>query len=198
MNNLRKATRTLAALAMVGAGGALALAVPAARADSGLLGGCPVASVSQPFTTWGDPASYELVPAGDFETGGWTLAGGAQLVAGSEPYAATGALGATSLSLPAGSSAQSPTTCVDLTYPTVRFFVAGTGSALVSIVDGNLSLPAGIVTAPGGWEPTPVMITTSPVFGLLGGGRADVSVRLDALSGDPRVDDVFIDPWNRH
>jgi hypothetical protein len=32
---------------------------------------------------------------------------------------------------------------------------------------------------------------------LTSGGVADVSVRITALTGTPRVDDVFIDPWNR-
>ena len=27
--------------------------------------------------------------------------------------------------------------------------------------------------------------------------RAQVSLQLTALAGDPQVDDVFIDPWNR-
>jgi hypothetical protein len=32
---------------------------------------------------------------------------------------------------------------------------------------------------------------------LLSGGVAQVSIRVTSLLGDPRVDDVFIDPWNR-
>jgi hypothetical protein len=41
------------------------------------------------------------------------------------------------------------------------------------------------------------MLTTSPVVALLSGGTAQVSVRITALLGNPKVDDVFIDPWNR-
>jgi hypothetical protein len=41
------------------------------------------------------------------------------------------------------------------------------------------------------------MVTDAALYGLLSGGVAQVSVRITALSGEPTVDDVFIDPWNR-
>jgi hypothetical protein len=178
-------------------GSALAFSVSPARAGVIELGTCNSSALSQPFAPWGDLASYELVPGGDFETPAWTLNGGARRVPGSEPYAATGTLGSWSLSLPAGSSAQSPSTCVDAAYPTARFFVAGTGVVAVSLVDGNLVIPAGIAVAGHTWQPSPVMLTTSPVVAALSGGVAQVSLRLTGLLGDPRVDDVFIDPFNR-
>jgi hypothetical protein len=158
---------------------------------------CNPSALSQPFRPWLDPAEYELAPGGDFESLTWTLAGGAQLVGGSEPYAATGALGSSSLSLPASSSAQSPLTCVDAAYPTIRFFIAGRGSVAVNIVDGNSVIPAGVAVAGGEWAPTPVMLTSSAVLGALSGGTAQVSLSFTALCGDPRIDDVFIDPWSR-
>jgi hypothetical protein len=78
----------------------------------------------QPFLPLGDANYYELMSGGDFEgsLAGWTLTGGAKPIAGSEPYAATGSLGANSLSLPAGASAQSPFMCVDVRYLSFRFF----------------------------------------------------------------------------
>ena len=60
-----------------------------------------------------------------------------------------------------------------------------------------MGIPAGLATATGDWQPTPVLLTESPVLGLLSGGTAQVSLQLTALIGDPQVDDVFIDPWNR-
>lgn len=180
-----------------GLAAALALPVSAASADPINLAACNDAALSQPFAPWADPSWYELAPGGDFERPAWTLDGGAQLTAGSEPYAATGTLGDSSLSLPAGSSAASAVTCVDAAYPTVRFFIAGTGSVAVSLIDGAVDLPAGIAAASGGWEPTSVMLTEAPVLGALSGGTAQVSLQLTALSGAPRLDDVFIDPWNR-
>ncbi len=41
------------------------------------------------------------------------------------------------------------------------------------------------------------MLTESPLFGLLSGGSANVSLKLTTVLGDPQVDDVFVDPWNR-
>jgi hypothetical protein len=176
---------------------ALALPLSAARANLINLTTCNTSVLGQPFAPWSDLASYELAPGGDFEKPAWTLNSGAQRVPGSEPYEATGTLGSWSLSLPAGSSAQSPPTCVDAAYPTVRFFIAGTGSVAVSLVDGNTDIPAGIAVAGSSWLPTPVMLTTSAVVAATSNGVAQVSLRLTALSGDQQVDDVFIDPWNR-
>lgn len=160
------------------------------------LGACNSSALTQPFAPWLDFADYELAPGGDFDSSAWTLTGGAELVAGSEPYAATGHLGSSSLSLPAASSARSPLTCLDAAYPTIRFFIAGKGSVEVSIVDGSSVIPAGIAVAGGEWSPTPVMLTSSAVLGALSGGTAQASVALTGLSGDPQIDDVFIDPWN--
>ena len=193
-----RAFRGLITLGALAIAAALALPAAPARADLINLSTCNPSALGQPFAPWGDLASYELAPGGDFETPGWTLSGGAHRVPGSEPYAATGTLGSSSLALPMGSSAQSPATCVDTAYPTVRFFVAGTGAVAVSVVDANLVIPAGVAVAGPRWAPTPVMVTTSPVLAVLSGGSAQVSLRITALRGDPRVDDVFIDPWNRH
>lgn len=158
---------------------------------------CDSSALSQPFAPWWDFAGYKLAPGGAFEGPGWTLSGGAEFVGGSEPYAATGTLGSSSLSLPAGSSATSSPTCVDAAYPTIRFFIAGTGSVSVNVVYGRIVIPAGVAVAGGEWSPTPVMLTSSAVLGALGGGTAQVSLTFTSLSGNPRIDDVFIDPWRR-
>jgi len=163
---------------------------------------CNLSALSHPFARWLDFAEYELAPGGDFESSAWpssawTLTGEAKLVAGNEPYAATGTSGSSSLSLPAGSSAQSPLTCVDAAYPSIRFFIAGRGVIAVNVVDGSAVIPAGVAVAGGEWSPTPVMLTSSAVLGALSGGTAQVSVTLTSLSGSPRIDDVFIDPWSR-
>lgn len=187
----------LASLIVLVLGTAVALFAPAARADVINLGACNTSALTQPFATWGDSVSYELAPGGDFEQASWTLSGGAQRVSGNEPYAATGILGNWSLSLPAGSSAKSPPTCVDAGYPTVRFFIAGTGTIAVTVVDGGLDIPAGVAVAGPKWMPTPVMLTSAAVLGAFSGGTAQVSIRITALTGDPQVDDIYVDPWCR-
>jgi hypothetical protein len=176
---------------------AFALPASAARADVIDIATCDTSVLGQPFAPWADRAFYELSPGGHFEQPGWALDGGAQRVPGSEPYAATGKLGNWSLTLPAGSSAQSPPTCVDARYPTVRFFIAGTGTVAVSVVYGNITIPAGLAITGSAWFPSPVIVTGSPLVATASGGTAKVSLRLTGVSGNPRVDDVFIDPWNR-
>lgn len=177
---------------------AAALARPVvAHADPVNLNPCNNAALSQPFAPWADVSWYELAPGGDFESLDWTFRGGARLVAGSEPYASTGELGGFSLSLPAGASVESPLTCVDAAYPSIRLFVAGTGLVAVDVLSGALDIPSGVAVAGGRWLPTPVMVTSSAVMAALSGGTAEVSLRLTALTGNPQVDDVWVDPWNR-
>src|ERR1700729_2439792 len=100
---------------------------------------CDNATLSQPFAQFNDSNEYKLVPGGSFENGasGWTLGHGASIVSGSEPYGATGSVGASSVQLTAGSSVTPPSTCVDAAYPTFRFFARNNGllsTVLVSVV----------------------------------------------------------------
>lgn len=177
---------------------AAALSLPvAARADPVNLNPCNNAALSRPFAPWADVSWYELAPGGDFESLDWTFQGGAHLVAGSEPYASTGEQGGFSLSLPDGASVQSPLTCVDAAYPSIRLFIAGTGLVAVDVLSGTLDIPCGVAVAWGRWLPTPVMITGSAVMAAVSGGTAEVSLRLTALTGNPQIDDVWVDPWNR-
>lgn len=193
----RRLLGRLPIITALGVAAAVALPVSAAQAELVNLGACNTSALSHPFLPWSDAAWYELSPGGDFESSAWTLTNGAQIVSGSETYAATGTPGSSSLSLPAGSSAESPLTCVDAAYPTVRMFIAGTGLVAVSVIDGGLDIPAGLAIASGDWEPSSLMLTEAPLLGLLSGGTAQVSLQVTALAGDPRIDDVFIDPWNR-
>jgi hypothetical protein len=156
---------------------------------------CNSSQISQPFAPWGDHFSYELAPGGDFESSAWTLSGGAERVR--EPFAVTGLRGSVSLSLTARGVAESPPVCVNAAYPTIRFFIAGTGIAAVQVVYGHLTIASGLAIAAPAWRPTLVMLTGSAVTGALAGGTAQVSLRLTGVTGDPQVDDVFIDPWNR-
>lgn len=166
-------------------------------------GACNEAALSQPFLQWGDTSSYELVPGGDFEgsLSGWTFSGGAQPVAGGEPYDVTGSVSARSLALPDGASAQSPFVCVNASYPTFRFFARNNGlvsTVLAQVVYktilGSVALPLGVVALSEEWAPTLPMLTGSVVGGLLSGGTAEVALRFTALTGSSDIDDVFVDP----
>ena len=167
---------------------------------------CNEAALSQPFLRWGDASDYELVPGGDFEGSldGWSLSGGAQRVAGSEPFGATGSLGSYSLQLPAGASAQSPFTCVDAAYPSFRFFAHNDSllaGVLVTLVYqtpvGTIALPLGAAALSSSWQPTLPMLTGSVLTSALSGGTAQVALRFTALIGTSQIDDVFVDPHMR-
>jgi hypothetical protein len=163
------------------------------------LSACNNSTLSQPFLPWLDPSSYELAPGGDGSLSGWSLQGGAQQVAGGEPWNVSGSAD-NSLSLPAGAVATSPQTCVDAAYPTVRFFTAtGTpgSSASVSVVYGGNSIPVGVVTPGTSWSPAAPMTTLSAIPGLLNGGSANVQLQFAGLAGRIAIDDVYVDPWNR-
>jgi hypothetical protein len=187
----------LAVSAMSALATAVLLSAPAAQANLVDLSTCNSNALTQPFLPWGDSSSYELAPGGTFSDSSWTLSGRASLVSGGEPWAVTGTLSSSSLSLPGGSSATSPATCVTAAYPTIRFFVAGTGILAVSVVYNGLAIPSGLVLAGGSWAPGPVVITGSAIAGALSGGTAQVSIRLSSVLGTPKVSDVFIDPRQR-
>jgi hypothetical protein len=205
--------RSTRRLLPLGALGGLALAIlPATSAQAaGLINTdqCDNATLTQPFAQWGDTNSYKLVPGGDFEgaLAGWTLTGGAKLVAGSEPFGATGALGKSSMYLPAGASVQSPFTCVDFAYPTFRLFAHNNGllsTVAVSIVYkepllGSLTLPVGVIALDGSWQPSAQFQTLSAEQSLVnyllaGGAMPQVALRFTALTGPSEIDDVFVDP----
>ena len=182
---------SLLALAGIGA------LVSATSARAGTLNTCPSTAVSQPFAPWGDSASYELAPGGDFESPGWSLGDGAALASGSEPFAATGSVGAQSLSLPAGADVTSPSFCVDASKPTLRLFASGGGVLAVELQTGGLTIPVGVVAVSSTWAPSPIQLTGGSLLGPLGGGTVPARIRISALIGHPRVDDVFVDPWRR-
>jgi hypothetical protein len=176
------------------AGGAAAQAAPGRLA-------CPDQLLSRPFLRWLDPASYVLLRNGSLEkTAGWSLSGGARRIAGNEPFSANSSRDRSSLSLPAGSSATSPPTCVTLLHPTLRFFAAADGAptsalqveAIVDVAGMRLTLPAGLVLAGSGWQPTLPLPFLANLLSPLSG---NVSFRFVPLGGAWRIDDVYLDPY---
>lgn len=156
------------------------------------------------FAAWGDRLRYTLVPDGGLEAGGagWTLGAGATVVAGSQPFAASGRR---SLRLTGGSAATTPAVCVSIAHPTMRFFVRNAGSPRstlsVSVVFenafGNLrTLSIGAVAA-GDWTPTSPLLVVTNLLSLLRGGETAVAFRFapTGQEADWRVDDVYVDPF---
>jgi hypothetical protein len=200
-------------LAMVGALVILAATgASQARAGDGSLLGCGY-EPEHPFLPWLDPLPYSLLPGGDFESGaaGWKLTGGARVADGNEPFAVTSRADSHSLLLPAGSSATSPTMCMGLVLPIVRFFSTG-GNALSYLrVEAVYTDPSGrqrsLDLLPGGL-PTKSWAPSLPSLQLLGtinaltldGLTSEIALRFTPRgtllgSGTWRIDDVYVDPW---
>jgi hypothetical protein len=179
-------------LAAAGALAALALAAPQARAA------CPAQPLDRTFLPWLDLAFYQEAPDGGFEDGGaWTLAGGAAIVAGNQPYLA----GSKSLDLPAGASATTAPICVTVAHPTVRFFARNTGSASApltvtvkfkTLAGLPVELPVGTVLGGAEWQPTLPL----PLVGNL--LSDEVRFTFTPAAGSAwQVDDVYIDPYSK-
>jgi hypothetical protein len=174
---------------------------PGAGLVQGLIGGgC---GVSLPvFAAWGDRATYYFAPNGGFESGAtnWSLGGGSGVVAqGNEPWYLAGG-GSHTLQIPKGGSA-STVVCYGLTYPAVRFFVAGVrGNATihVRVVARNLlgvlsTLDGGKFTVGSSWAPSPKISTLlSAVTAPL--GTKSMQLQFTVESGTAQIDDLFVDP----
>jgi hypothetical protein len=186
----------------------LAFAAPAAPAA--LIDSCPGTPLEQPFLQWLDPMNYSLVPNGDFEksTQGWYL-NGAGMQSGNEPFKVRSANDSRSLRVAPGGSAVTPTVCVGVNEPTVRFFSRATGAGtstsvlLVEVLYEDAygldrSLPIGKVSGRTSWQPTAPYAVIADLVPLLPGDQAPVAFRLTAL-GDAAwdVDDFYLDPQRR-
>ena len=193
----------------------VALAAGAATANAGVLvasaADCGQQTLTQTFLPWLDLANYTELGGGDFEgTGaGWSLTGGAAIAGGNEPYFVGGSGDSRSLALPAGASATSPTICVGLTHPSIRFFAKRRSGGVLSLstlrvdvlfetANGAVaSLPIGLVANGGAWQPTLPMLVVANLLPLLPGAQTPVASRFTAQGADWSVDDAWVDPYSR-
>jgi hypothetical protein len=195
----------LSASAAIAVLGITSAAAGAATASSGT---CLPAS-TQVFA--GDTNLYFLLSGGAFEAGtpAWNLAGGAARVAGNNTAGGDPLANTTSLSLPAGSSATSPTVCVTRDAPTIRFYVRNTGAAGSRLgVTVFYSLPNGMpkskqvasVSGTGVWQASAAIVYMADKFAAASAtGTTNVSFQFTPLdaTGQWRVDDVYVDPFKR-
>ena len=211
---MRNGLRVLVVAALA-VGCAVATGVAASPAHGGLLS-CDGQAAAPAFARWLDPIPYSLVPGGDFEGAhGWKLSGGATVVSGNDPYDVRP--GSSSLSLPAGASATSPSTCVGTLALTMRM-MASNSDSLLSPLKVEILYPTasgarrtalvGNRTGTAAWGPgllpdVYLLASLGPLLsqvGQNGGLVTQVQFRLTAQSGllgsgRWRVDDVFVDPW---
>jgi hypothetical protein len=187
-----------------------AIAAPAASA--GLLvttaESCDTQHFSQPFSRWGDYSNYTPVPGGSFESGAkpWTLTGGAKVVSGNESYHVNSPTDSRALSLPAGSTATSPSMCVGLGEPTIRWFAKNssllglTGSMAVTVLtETSLGVvtetPVGAGLLSSSWNPSLPGVVVTNLLPLLPGDKTAVAFRFRPITGNWTVDDVYVDPY---
>ena len=190
-----------------------ALAAGAPSASAGLLvesaPDCTPKPTTQPFQPWNDSTPYNLAPGGSFEggAGSGSLAGGASLVTGNEPWKVAGSTHSRSLRLPPGATATSPVICVGIEHPSLRFF-AKNNTALLStmtvevIVETSLGLkaavPIGVLLPNGQWKPSPKILIVANLLPLLPGEHTPVQFRLRSVGlGTWSADDFYVDPRHR-
>ena len=128
-------------------------------------------------------------------------------MAGNESYKVGGSADAKSVSLPSGSSATSPFTCVGLAEPTLRLF-AKRNSALLGLVSTlnvqmqvqtSLGLSVWLPVLPGdlggsSWHPTLPMPLIANLLTLSATDQTPVRFRITPLLGSWQIDDVYVDP----
>jgi hypothetical protein len=182
---------------------AASLVLGTADARAGLFG-CGPASYQQPFVAWGDYSSYVLAPGGSFEKGpGWSLAGGARVVGGNEPFHLNSARDSHSLLLPSGSSATAPATCLGALDPTLRMVGKSSDGSPVHVdvyasgALGLVKLPtAADVSLSQSWDASSVqLLTVQNILALSNLGTTSIVLRFSAIgSASVQLDDVYVDP----
>jgi hypothetical protein len=172
---------------------------------------CTKPALSTLLNGLGDRRSYFTAPGADFESrsmAGWQLSGAASLVSGNEPFRVLGASHATSLRLRPGASATSPSFCIDLDYPTFRFFAAQVQAVADAGLQVDVIYPdvprtnvrvAATVKAPGAsaWTLAKDVPLRPKTAGKEAGWRRVAlrfSVPVTKRGGDWQIDDVLVDP----
>ena len=173
---------------------------------------CSERTIEQPFAAWDDNADYFMIKEGNLGSDAiydWDFGGG-ELVAENN----TNSLHPeeeSSLSLSEGDSAESPTTCVTVDDPTMRFFVRNTGAETGTLsvdavyLDENLEEQVyhlGTLTsedAGNEWAPSPVLELAAPLVELLEDGETPIALRFtaDGEGSSWLVDDVYVDPYGK-
>jgi hypothetical protein len=214
---MRGLARARSALLGALAAGILSAALPAAASAGVLVNtapSCDNGDVSQPFARWGDDSHYFLAPGGDFEgsLAGWALSRSGA-ASDQEPWEVAGD-GSHALVVRPGGSAVTPTMCVGIEHPTMRFFAHRSGGGLLGgasqlVVSARVETSAGLVvevpvgtvttvTNGNSWNRTPVQVVLVNLLPLLPGKYTPVQFRFTPIgTADWVIDDVYVDPRSR-
>jgi hypothetical protein len=167
---------------------------------------CNYTNTSAVFMPWLDVAQYTPFPGSAFESGasGWSWGNKANIVSGDSNRALNA--GSHAVQIPGAGTAKSPWLCVNVTTPSMRFFVrrtAGTGALRVQgVLNGPYGKVSSLVTtiyADGTWRPSPVVLFPPAITTLLttSGFQAQFLFIADAGS-TYRIDDIQLDPFKGH
>ena len=167
---------------------------------------CSYGASSQVFAPWGDGATYALATQGDFSsTSGWQFAN-ATLAASHDRWTP----GSLSLRLPGNGQATTPPMCVDLTNPTVRFFIdneAGVKTDLkVSVLYENMQgnivtlTLAKLTTSSSGWQPSitiPIGVNIASTASANKYAAVAFQFKPEGLAAGQywAIDNVYVDPF---
>ena len=201
--------RKTAAFLLVTVSTALALMVGASagHAGLGLLSGCGYGPGQQEFAGWDDNSDYVLAPGGSFEgSSPWKLAGGAQVVAGNEPFYLNSSSDSHSLVIPAGGSATSVPICLGILDPTLRLVGKSSDGSPVHVdvyangVLGLVKLPdSADIDLSSSWNASSIQVLTlQNLLALTNLGTTSIVLRFSPTgSASVQMDDVYVDPiWH--
>ena len=169
---------------------------------------CAFGEPSPVFAPWGDSALYALAPEGDLSTSDdWTLDKEAAVVSGADPFSGANQ----SLELAKGAEAATPAMCVNLSHPTIRFFVkdvGGNGKSHLKIdvlyedFDGHVKrLTIAKVKAGPEWQPSVIVPMHMNMLALASpNGLTAVAFRFKAegLQKDETLSlsSLYVDPFS--
>jgi|SRR5579884_615024 len=178
----------------------VALPVQAASAADATTS-CPDPLLSQPFQSWGDSNWYTLTPGEDVDNvdaTGWVLSDGAKIVTTTLADGNTGSV----LDLPPGSSATTPTMCVESGMPLARMITQMVGgpksNATVFQVwnaDGTTLGGAMGVLGSSSWALSPPVNVAPGSFS--GSKQVYFTFTNKGKAGDLQLYDLYVDPRMR-
>ena len=175
--------------------------------------GCAFPDVSQPFRSFADTNPYFLAPGGNFEAGtsGWSLDGGAGLVAENESFYVGSTGDSNSLALPTRDAVvTTPTFCVTTDAPKFRMLIKNNGNK--GYMDGQLAVYLNFTGANGkaqqvkiaaltskkrGWTLSPQISFIQYISTPLKSGFANISftIKPNDDHGSWQIDDIYVDPY---
>jgi hypothetical protein len=167
---------------------------------------CGFGAPSQVFLPFGDPDSYSLAPGGGTSsTSGWAV----KNVSTSTDKDTWSGSGGSFVFANGDSEAVTPVMCVNLSYPTLRFFlkdVGGSGKSSIDVtviyqgVDGNSHTLTLAQLSPGSaWQPSPIIpIATAFLCTVSPDGTTPVSFdfKVHGLQKGETfsIDGIYVDP----